>query len=161
MKRSKKSLKSILSGLLTINDTPRNIALGYALGIFLSTTPFIGLKAFISIGITWYTKWNKTASLIGVFHINGLNGAAFYGLVYFIGNLVIPASGGPAFSGPVPFCTFLGFFPGGGEIFLTLLIGGFIIGIPASLIAYHVLLNALKHRASAKEASAVEPALSL
>jgi|WetSurMetagenome_2_1015567.scaffolds.fasta_scaffold72892_3 hypothetical protein len=34
--------------LISIKDDPSGIANDYALGIFLATTPFIGLKVFIS-----------------------------------------------------------------------------------------------------------------
>ncbi len=61
MKTIKKVLVNQLIGikskLLGISEEPRKVAMGYALGIFLAASPFIGLKIFIAIAITFIFKW--------------------------------------------------------------------------------------------------------
>jgi hypothetical protein len=130
----------------SIQDDPRKVALGYAFGIFLATTPFIGLKVLIAIIITHVFKWNKKASVIGALHVNGLNGAAYYGFVYFIGKQLIPSKVDFVIQDKINFQTFLSFFIGSWEVFLVMLVGGLVIGIPLSLLAYKLVYKVLSHK---------------
>lgn len=129
-------LKKTRSKLLSIKASPRKISSGFALGVFLGTTPFIGTKVFIALGLTSFFKLNRLASVIGVYHINILTAPLFYTLSFGVGkwisgaksNLVIP----DRLNADWLFMTLFGNW----EIFKTLLIGGFILGIPMSLLAY-------------------------
>jgi uncharacterized protein (DUF2062 family) len=150
MKSLKKKLKSVIVQLISINDHPRNIALGYALGIFLATTPFVGCKAFIAIGITYILKWNKVASVIGVFHVNGINGAAFYGLVYATGNYALGYHNSFVFPDQLNVKSLINCFIASSEIFYSLLVGGLIFGIPLCIAAYWLVKIALKKAALIK-----------
>ena len=94
-----KSLVKILSQKLVaikikltgIDAEPHQVAMGYALGIFLAATPFIGLKVFIALALTFIFKWNKIAAIFGVFHINLFTGPVFYGFSYIVGSSVLGA----------------------------------------------------------------------
>ena len=52
--------------LMTLPDTPHNIALGAAIGMFFGFSPLIGLKTILAFLITWAFKANKTAAVITV-----------------------------------------------------------------------------------------------
>ena len=52
--------------LMTLPDTPHNIALGSAIGMFFGFTPLFGLKTLLSIVGTWSLKGNKIAAFISV-----------------------------------------------------------------------------------------------
>ena len=52
--------------LMAINDTPRSIALGSAIGIFFGFTPLTGLKTLLSILVAWGFRCNKVAAAIAV-----------------------------------------------------------------------------------------------
>jgi uncharacterized protein (DUF2062 family) len=49
-----------------INDTPRSVALGSAVGMFFGFTPLFGLKTLLSILIAWVFRSNKMAAAITV-----------------------------------------------------------------------------------------------
>ena len=70
-------------------------------GFFLAASPFIGLKIFIAIAITFIFKWNKVAAIIGVFHINPLTGPIFYGFSFLVGNSVLGSDVSFAFTWPI------------------------------------------------------------
>lgn len=46
-------------------DTPHRIALGFALGTFVSFTPLFGLHIMLGAGLAWLLRANIVASLIG------------------------------------------------------------------------------------------------
>ena len=52
--------------LMTLPDTPHNIALGCAIGMAFGFGPLFGLKTLLAFLITWACKANKTAAVITV-----------------------------------------------------------------------------------------------
>ena len=52
--------------LMTLPDTPHNIALGSAIGMFFGFTPLFTLKTLLAFLITWLCRANKTAAVITV-----------------------------------------------------------------------------------------------
>jgi uncharacterized protein len=151
MKKLIKIFRSIGSRLLSINDKPEKIAFGYALGIFLATTPFIGLKVPIALMITYFCKWSKMASVIGVYHINAFTAPLYYGLSYSAGKSTLGFNCHFVFPHHPDIKLIINCFAGSWDIFLSLLIGGLIIGIPLSIVAYKLLIRALKRRNSIQE----------
>lgn len=147
MKTVKEIIRGIKVRLKSMKGSPEKIALGYALGIFLTTTPLVGLKVPIALGICQLFKWKKTAAVIGVFHVNTLTGPFYYGLSFLLGKSVM----GYHCSFEVPagfgFRAMAAFFNSGSEVFISLWVGGLIIGVPLSLLAYKLVMSLLKkHR---------------
>ncbi len=136
-------LKAKLRG---IRSRPGPVSLGYALGVFLGTTPFIGLKAFIAIILTSVFKWNKVASVIGVFHINLLTAPLFYGMSFLVGKEVIGAQVNLDFSGSLTLVSAFHLLTGNLSIFLSLLAGGVILGVPMAVGAYFLSMAILRKR---------------
>ncbi len=130
-----KLTEQLKSKLRSIKESPEKVSCGYALGVFLGTTPFIGTKVLIALGITSFLRWNRLASVIGVYHINILTGPIFYGTAFAVGrwitgsdtSLVIPHR----MSASWIFSTFLGSW----EILRSLLAGGLLLGIPLAATA--------------------------
>ena len=52
--------------LMTLPDTPHNIALGSAIGMFFGFTPLFTMKTLLAFLITWLFRANKTAAVITV-----------------------------------------------------------------------------------------------
>jgi uncharacterized protein len=146
MKKIKDKIRSVISRLLTMEGKPQKVALGYALGIFLATTPFVGLKALIALLITQLCKWKKVAAIIGVYHVNSLTGPFFYAFSFFLGKTVMGYDCSFNFPDHVGFQAILICFAGSKEIFISLLVGGLIIGIPLSFIAYKLVLSVIYKR---------------
>ncbi len=135
MKRIFNSFRHKFLALIRLQDDPDRIANGYALGIFLATTPLIGMKVFIALGITWLCKWNKAAAIAGVYHVNSLTAPVFYGCTYWIGSRL--TGNDAAFSMPgLGNMGALGWNHGHlAGILLSLAVGGLITGIPAAWLA--------------------------
>lgn len=52
--------------IMTLPDTPHNIALGSAIGMFFGFTPLFGLKTVLAFLTTWACRANKTSAVITV-----------------------------------------------------------------------------------------------
>lgn len=139
-------VKGLINKLSEIKDSPSNIGYGYALGIFLATTPFIGFKVLIALIITHYLKWNKLAAVIGVYHVNSLNAAFFYSLSFFIGKKMMGYDLYFSFPHEITFKAVVSCFTDSKEVFLSLLMGGIAIGVPMSVIAFKLILSLINER---------------
>ena len=131
---------------MSLEALPSNISRGYALGVFLGTTPFIGAKVIMALALTWLLKWSKPASVIGVYHINALTGPVFYSAAFFVGKKMTGAQTGFLLSGSLSFRDFISAVTGTSEVFFALLAGGLALGIPMACTAYVLSYSVLKKR---------------
>ncbi|MCX6245908.1 MAG: DUF2062 domain-containing protein [Bacteroidetes bacterium] len=154
MKAIKVNIKAKLLGirkkLVSIKADPKKICLGYALGIFLAATPFIGVKVPIAILLTHLLKWNKVASVIGVFHINILTGPLFYGFSYLVGKFILHPGTGYYMPQELTVKTCLALITDNSTVFTDLLAGGFILGLPMAFAAYLISSSFFRHHPSNK-----------
>jgi uncharacterized protein (DUF2062 family) len=132
----KQKLAGLKNKLIAIRANPFKVCMGYALGIFLATTPFIGLKVFIAIFLTYLFRWSKVAAIVGVFHVNLLTAPLFYSVSYIVGNAVLVNSIGFSAAAPLSLEGLLAFKTMSLSIFMSLLIGGLILGLPLAFISY-------------------------
>lgn len=63
----RRSIRYILHRMRRLSGTPHTIAFGFAIGVSVSFTPFVGLHFLISIILAWLTGANMLASAIGTF----------------------------------------------------------------------------------------------
>ena len=107
---------------------------------------FIGFKVFIAIIVTYLFRWNKIASIIGVFHINILNGPLFYGFSYIVGKFALGHRSSYALPDKFNFSACLDLFTGNYILFLDLLAGGVILGLPMAFAAYYFSYKLIRRR---------------
>jgi uncharacterized protein (DUF2062 family) len=152
MRRIRNSIRKrfieIRGKLISIPADPQKICLGYAMGVFLATTPFIGVKVPIAILLTALFKWNKIASIIGVFHVNLLTAPLFYGCSYLVGRFVLRQETGYTLPDDLSMRAFHDLYTGNYIIFLDLLTGGCILGVPMAFAAYFFSFSVIcrKHK---------------
>ncbi len=157
--------------LLRIKSNPKKVSLGYALGVFLGTTPFIGTKVFIALIMTSLFKWNRVSSVIGVYHINLFTAPLFYGLAFFVGKWVLGTDVVFLFPDTISFSAFWEAFTGNMMIFYCLLLGGILLGVPMAVGAYYLSMfilrgkgpqygpQGIRHRAQSTEHRVLEPGI--
>ncbi|MEI7597631.1 MAG: DUF2062 domain-containing protein [Bacteroidota bacterium] len=149
MKTVNNKIKNAFTRWFSIDENPHKAALSYALGIFLATTPFVGTKALIALVITQLFKMKKGIAVIGVYHINSLTGPFFYAFSFYLGKTVMGYNCVFVFPKHLGFKAILSCFIGSKEIFMSLLIGGLIIGIPAAYLAYRTSVAFMQSRKNA------------
>jgi uncharacterized protein (DUF2062 family) len=131
--------------LMRIQADHGKVSRGYALGVFLGTTPFIGMKVFIALVLTSLFRWSRVASVVGVYHINVLTAPLFYGFSYLVGKTVTGSRVDCAWPETITVRSLYELFLGNVPVFISLLTGGLILGIPMAVGAYF-LSNALVTR---------------
>jgi uncharacterized protein (DUF2062 family) len=57
---------SLWRRLLELRDTPHAIAGGVAIGVFFGFMPLLGVKTLLSLGVAWLTRCSKIAAVIAV-----------------------------------------------------------------------------------------------
>jgi uncharacterized protein len=126
--------------LMSMKGDPRMISRGYALGILLGTTPFIGCKVFIALILTSLLKWSKLPAVFGVYHINLFTAPFFYGISYLLGRTILGTQSPFVFPRDAGIGEVFSIFYGNAHIFYSLLLGGIILGIPMAAAAYFFAL---------------------
>lgn len=81
--------------VLHVDDTPHRIALGVAIGIFVTWTPTIGLQMILTVALSWLLGANKLVGVPFVWISNPLTMVPIYGTNTVIGNWLIGGRGEP------------------------------------------------------------------
>ena len=126
--------KNITYRMLTQRADPKLIALGAAVGTFVSVLPIIPLQSVTALGLSLLVGGNRMAALGLVWISNPL----FFYLDYKVGYLIlkmVPWSVAPA-GGDMAWHTFT--MARVGEALLACLIGGVVFGLALATVAFFV-----------------------
>jgi len=132
------SFRTLLKKAFLSDDSPRQIALGAAIGMFVACSPFIGLQAWIALPIALFVRANRLSALGFTLLANPFTMPILYTAEGILGSFIL------GITHPVPSGGFshLGeFLELGGDILLSVLMGFVVIGVVASVLTYLVTLN--------------------
>jgi hypothetical protein len=59
-----------LRQILSVKESPRKIALAFALGVFIGMSPLLGIHTILGIVTAWIFRLNKFVTIVGVFVTN-------------------------------------------------------------------------------------------
>jgi uncharacterized protein (DUF2062 family) len=147
--------RSTFRRLLALDDPPERTALAFSLGVFIAFSPFLGLHTILATLIAFVFRFNKVAVYTGTFINN-----PFFTLVpivissYAIGAFVlgrplrIPAAGVELLTHPHPLTAsyYHQLFRESWDIVWPFSIGGIMLSVVCSLIAYPVTSSLLRAR---------------
>jgi hypothetical protein len=91
--------------LLSLDDTSERLALAFALGVFLTLTPFVGLHTILGLAIAFLFGLNRAAVLFGLFVNNPCTLVPYYTAASYLGGRLIGLPNGlslPRFGWPQP-----------------------------------------------------------
>jgi len=151
-------LRSTFRRLLTLDDPPERTALAFAIGVFIAFSPFLGLHTIMATLVAFVFRFNKVAVFSGTFINN-----PFLTLVpiiiasYAVGAFIlgrpvqIPAEGVELLKEPQLLTPdyYRKVFREGWQVVWPFSVGGMVLAIVCSLIAYPVtswLLRTRQHR---------------
>ncbi len=136
-------LKKAYTRFLKIRGEPREIALGFSLGLLVGMTPAMGFHTVIAVFFATFFKWNKISAALAVWITNPFTAPVIYSMNYVVGAKAMGLTRAYKLSDGLTSSTFLEMIKKTPEIFGAMTIGGFIIGIPLSLIGYHIIYSAV------------------
>jgi uncharacterized protein (DUF2062 family) len=144
--------------LTRLPGTPHAIALGLAIGVFVSWTPFLGFHIIIAMALSWVLRANMLASFIGTFFGTPLTFPIIWLSTFELGNLLL---GYPGQAVPENLADML-FSSHGLDVMLPILlpmaVGSVPIGIAVGLISYFIARAALAAFKARRSASLQERA---
>lgn len=85
---NKKLWKERLYGVLSLDSHPGHIAAGFAVGVFISFTPFFGLHTPIAIAAAFLLRLNKVTCITGAWVNTPLTMVPVLGISYKLGRLL-------------------------------------------------------------------------
>ena len=147
--------------LLTLDDPPERTALAFSIGVFIAFSPFLGLHTILATLVAFLFRFNKLAVYTGTFINN-----PFLTLVpiiiasYAIGAFIlgrplhISAAGLELLRHPhlLTGAYYQQLFKESWDIVWPFSIGGIVLSVVCSLIAYPVTSSLLRARRNAKAA---------
>ncbi len=130
-------LKKGYQRFLKIRGTPVEISLGFALGVFIGMTPTMGAQMIIAFFFAAFLRCNKISAAIGVWITNPVTAPFIYGVNYYVGEQTLKALNVPMPSIGFSSAQMANFLQKTPEILLALTVGGAILGLILSVIAYY------------------------
>ncbi|MEW5722846.1 MAG: DUF2062 domain-containing protein [Thermodesulfobacteriota bacterium] len=76
--------------LLLIPETPRRVAAGLAVGVFIGLLPIIPFQTVTAVGLAFLFRGSKVAAAIGALVTNPLTIPPLYAVFYYLGRALTP-----------------------------------------------------------------------
>lgn len=136
--------RRIYKRFIQIRGEPREVALGFALGIFVGMTPTMGVQTPIAIFIAALFKWSKLSAAVGVWISNPLTAPIIYGVSYITGAKFLNLD--PVFNMPLSptWSTLKALLLKAPLAFEAMAVGGVIIGLPLAVVSYYLSYAAVE-----------------
>jgi uncharacterized protein len=146
--------------LLAIDDPPERTALAFSIGVFIAFSPFLGLHTLVATALAFIFRFNKIAIYTGTFINNPLLTLvpiiiASYGVGAFVLGrpLRIPDEGLELLKNPHIFSGdyYRRIFVQSWDIVWPFAVGGMVLSVVCSVLAYPITLRALRAYRVAKQ----------
>jgi uncharacterized protein (DUF2062 family) len=141
-----RKVKSMRQDIFSLKDNPEKIARGFALGSFISMTPFVGLHLVVSVGLASLFKWNRIAAGIAAFNTNIVTGIFIFSFNYYLGSKIIGGESDFAFPEHLDLSFLFTLIYSGSDVFLSLVVGGIITGISSAFVSYGLVKKIISKR---------------
>ena len=139
--------------LVTLKSSPHKVALGFALGVFLSFTPTFGVQVLLAVSLAALFRLNPISAAIGVQVTNAFTVLPIYALCHRIGADILGSNPMSLPAGTeVDLVWWLHTLKTGSRWLVTELIGGLFVGTFTGVVAYFLMLwTVVRFRAARTE----------
>ena len=137
-------IRRVYERFIRIRGNPREVALGFALGVFVGMTPTIGVQTPIAIFFAALFKWSKLSAAIGVWVSNPLSAPIIYGITYITGAKLMHLD--PVFNLHLsPTWSMLKvLLQKAPQALAAMTVGGALIGLPLAVLSYYLSYAAVE-----------------
>ena len=160
--------------IITIQATPRQIALGVAVGIFIAFTPLIGVQMLLAALAAGAIGASRKAAALAVWISNPMTMGPLYALTYQLGLVLGEPSSASAATLTTPQTpvslgssaqhvgpTFESMIQAGSDVIAPMFLGGAVLGLIAAMLSYTLTIRAVRAYQSARPAAATQSADSI
>lgn len=131
MKMKKEQIRQRLQAILALDDPPGRIATGFAIGVLIGFTPFLGLHTFLAIAVALIFRLNKIITITGTWVNSPLTVAPALLASYKLGQYMLNQPRKPFTYQSLCWAELKGYSS-------ALLLGSTVIGLVAAVISYLV-----------------------
>jgi uncharacterized protein (DUF2062 family) len=128
-------LSQMLVRMRQLEGNPHYIAMGMAVGIFISITPIIPLQTLVAVTLAFLVRGSKSAAALGTWLSNPLTIPLVYYADYKLGCVVLNCQ---STVDTIAFDSFAEFMDLGLEVTSAMLVGSLVIGSVLGVVAYFV-----------------------
>lgn len=162
-KKKRVSLRNVLrrayDRFVRIRGQPHEIALGFALGIFIGMSPTMGVQMPIAVFFAALLKWSKIAAAFGVWITNPFTSPFIYGLTYIVGAKLLGLGNALTLPDEFTWSIVREMLKSAPVILGALTLGGAVLGLPLAVLSYYLSFAAVnKYQKSVKEKVAAHKA---
>lgn len=122
--------------ILRLKASPHEIAMGMALGIFIGFMPIIPFQTATVLVLALIFRASKLAAAVATWISNPLNMPLFYSMLYFVGRRIFPFLNAPFPKGED--FSMLVLAEASWRLLVIMFMGGVVLGLPSSVVAYFV-----------------------
>jgi len=136
-------LRDNLREILTLKDSPRKLALAFAVGVFIGMSPLLGLHTVLGIAFAWVFRLNRVVTVTGVFVTNPWTIVPIYTFSTWVGakclgvKQIIPKIDWSH----ITFSYFLYEFE---PLLMPFVIGTLLVGLVSAAISYILIYHGVK-----------------
>lgn len=150
----KRALRYQWLKLLRLQEDPRSLAWGMALGVFIGFTPTVPFHTVAALGLATLLGVSPVTAYLGIWVMNPLTMAPLYVLAYRMGRFLLHAGKPLVLPQAYTYHELLHLLWQGG---LALQLGGVIIALPPAVISYFLTLWVVQRCQKARKAAGVLP----
>ncbi len=126
---------------LKIRGHPREIALGFALGILIGMSPFMGLHTIVAVAVAALFKWNKISAALSVWITNAVTAPIIYSITYLVGARIMGIERAFQLKEINSLTAVHNLILKTPEIVWAMIVGGMVIGLPLATVGYWVVFS--------------------
>jgi uncharacterized protein (DUF2062 family) len=144
----KYNLRKFVKRIKKLEGDPHYIAMGMAIGVFVSITPTMPFHTVIAVALAFILRGSKAAAALGVWFCNPITAPFFYLGSYKTGMFIL----GHSAPFDVKYESVLELIKLGTDVTMAMIVGGIILGILPGIAAYFITRNIVTRIRSRKTA---------
>lgn len=133
-----RKLRKLWYKLVTLKSSPRRIAAGFALGMFLGFTPTFGIQTLLAIGLAALLRVNVVSTVVAAYITNVFTVVPIYWICYKVGRFLLGTA--PLDNPEAVFGSYSALLAAGGEVIWTEFVGSVVVGLVLGVPVYFLVL---------------------